>query len=91
MCTKLEASSHSGDIEGSQNYENRSCDVSHASCDLVLLFWFLGLAVNVCTKFEASSHSGDIEGYQNYNSRSRCIGHVPCYLLLHFFGLQAWQ
>ena len=39
--------------------------------DLLLHFWFVGLAVNRHNEFEVSSHTHfrDIEGSQNYKTR----------------------
>ena len=65
LCTKFEVCKFSRltDLVVVQNYKSRSCEVGHAPFDLLLHFWFTGLAFNEHTKFEASSftHSRDIE------------------------------
>ena len=45
----------SRDIEGSQNYKNRSRDVGDAPCDLLLHFLVGRLTINLRTKFEVPS------------------------------------
>ena len=60
-------------------YKSRLRDVAHAVFDLLLHFWFVGLAVNPHTKFEISgfTHSRDIERVPKCKSGSRDVDHAP--------------
>ena len=44
-------------LSGSQNYKSKSRYVGHAPSDLLLHFWFGGLAINPRTKFEVRSYT----------------------------------
>jgi len=78
---------------GTKIIKNTSHDVyvDHAPFDLLLNFWFIGLAANEHTKFEISSYtrSRDMEGSQNYKSRSRDTGHalLTYFCIFWFVGL----
>ena len=55
LCTKFEVCKfrRSLDVVGVQNYKSKSRDVAHALSDLLLHFWFVGLAINQHTKLKS--------------------------------------